>query len=63
MANRKKRLKKGIDSLSEQLKLHEIKLKKAEKDGNIGLASYYKKELAGKKKDFDRKKRMLEKGG
>ena len=36
MANRKKMLEKGIDSLGKQIKLHEEKLKKAE-DDNIKL--------------------------
>ena len=63
MANRKKRLEKGIDSLGKQIKLHEEKLKKAEEDDNIGLASYYRKEINAKKKDKQEKQRLLEKGG
>ena len=51
MASRKKRLKKGIESIEKQIRLHEEKLRKAEKEDNIGLAEYYKKELAAKKKD------------
>ena len=42
MANRKKRLQKGIESLEKQIKLHEEKLKKAEKEDNIELAEYYR---------------------
>ena len=63
MVNRKKRLQKGIESLEKQIKLHEEKLKKAEEEDNIELASYYKKEIEAKKKDKDEKKRLLEKGG
>ena len=63
MVNRKKRLQKGIESLENQIELHEEKLKKAEEEDNIELASYYKKEIEAKKKDKDEKKRLLEKRG
>jgi hypothetical protein len=41
----KKRAKKGIESLEKQIDLHREKLRKAEKEGNIGLVDYYEKEL------------------
>ena len=41
MTNRKKRLKKGIDSLSEKITLHEEKMRTAADEGNIELADYY----------------------
>ncbi len=63
MANRKKRLQKGIESLEKQIKLHEEKLKKAEEEDNIELSEYYKKEINAKKKDKEEKERLLEKGG
>ncbi|MBI4439825.1 hypothetical protein HY638_02535 [Candidatus Woesearchaeota archaeon] len=63
MANRKKRLKKGIVSLDKQIKLHEEKLEKAMKDDNIELAEYYKKEIDAKRKDKEEKERLLKKGG
>ena len=63
MANRKKRLQKGIESLEAQIKLHEEKLIKAEEEDDIELAEYYKKEIAAKKKDKDEKQRILNKGG
>ena len=63
MANRKKRLQKGIESLEAQIKLHEEKLIKAEEEDNIELAEYYKKEIVAKKKDKDEKQRILNKGG
>ena len=63
MVNRKKRLQKGIESLEQQIKLHEEKLKKSQEEDNIELASYYKKEIEAKKIDKDEKKRLLEKGG
>ena len=63
MANRKKRLQKGIESLNKQIKLHEDKLRKAEEYDNIELASYYRKEIESKKMDKEEKQRMLDKGG
>lgn len=63
MANRKKRLQKGIESLEKQIRLHEEKLRRAEEGDNIGLAEYYKKELSAKKKDKEEKQRILDKGG
>lgn len=63
MANRKKRLQKGIESLEKQIKIHEEKLKKAEEEDHIELANYYKKEINAKKKDKEEKERLLEKGG
>ena len=61
MVNRKKRLKKGITSIEKQIKLHEEKLKKAEKDDNIELAEYYKKEIMAKRRDIEKKKIILDK--
>jgi len=61
MSKRKKRLKKGILSLEKQLIIHEEKLKRAEAEDKIELASYYKKEILAKKKDLDKKQRLLRK--
>ena len=63
MTNRKKRLKKGIESLQKQVELHEEKLRRAEEEDKIELGEYYKKEITAKKKDLEWKKRLLEKGG
>lgn len=63
MANRKKRLEKGIKSLGNQIKIHEEKLRKAEEDDNLELAGYYRKEINAKKKDKEEKLRILNKGG
>ena len=63
MANRKKRLQKGIESLDKQIMLHEEKLKRAEKEENIEFAGYYRKEISAKKKDKEEKQRILNKGG
>ena len=63
MVNRKKRLRKGIESLEKQIRLHDEKLKKAEEEDNLELVGYYKKEIAAKKKDKEEKQRILAKGG
>ncbi len=63
MVNRKKRLQKGIESLEKQIKFHEEKLRRAEKEDNIELAEYYKKEIVAKKRDKEEKQRILDKGG
>ena len=63
MASRKKRLKKGIESLEKQIKLHEEKIKKAAEGDNIELVDYYKKEINAKKRDKEEKERILKKGG
>ena len=50
MTNLKKRVKKGIDSLEEQINLHEEKLKQAEESNMEELAKYYQNEIASLKK-------------
>ena len=60
MANRKKRLKKGIESVEEQIELHKEKLRKAKEEGKIDLEGYYEKELKHLAEYKDRKKRQLE---
>lgn len=40
---RKKRAKKGIKSLEEQISEHTAKLEKAYEEGRIELSSYYEK--------------------
>lgn len=61
MVNRKKRLQKGIESIGKQIKLHEEKLMKAEKEGNMELTAYYKKEILAKKEDLKKKQKILDK--
>lgn len=61
MANRKKRLKKGVESLKEQVEIHKEKKRIAEKEGKIELAEYYKKEIINKEKYKKRKERLLKK--
>ena len=61
MTNRKKRLEKGITSLQKQVEIHEEKLKKAEEEGMEELVDYYNNEIEAKKRDIDKKKKLLEK--
>tara|TARA_Y100000034_G_C6831745_1_gene375478 strand:- start:1019 stop:1207 length:189 start_codon:yes stop_codon:yes gene_type:complete len=61
MANRKRRLKKGIESLQKQIILHEEKKKQAEKEGKLELVDYYEKEIELKRKDKEKKEKLLEK--
>ena len=44
--NRKKRLKKGIESIEKQIELHKDKLKNAVDEGNEELARYYEKDIS-----------------
>lgn len=60
MTNRKKRLKKGIISIEEQIILHEEKKRKAEDEGNYDLAEYHAKEIIGMENARDRKEDMLD---
>ncbi len=59
MPNRENRLRKGIESLKKQLILHEEKLKLAEKEGKLELAGYYEKEISAKRKDLEKKEKLL----
>ncbi len=61
MPNRKNRLKKGIESLEKQIKLHEEKLKKAEKEGRLELTGYYKKEIKNMRGYKGKKEKLLKK--
>jgi hypothetical protein len=61
VTNRKKKLKKGIDSIEKQIALHEEKLKKAEEKNKFELVGYYTKEILAKRHDVEEKKRLLKK--
>ncbi len=58
---RKKRLEKGIQSIEEEIKIHEKKMEEAKEEGNLELADYYSKEIRGLKKTKNRKENQLEK--
>jgi len=57
---RKKRAEKGILSLEKQIDEHEKKLDESIKSGNWGLEGYYRKEIESKKKDLEKKKKIME---
>jgi phage shock protein A len=61
MTNRKKRLEKGINSLQEQIDIHQEKKKTAEELGNTELADYYTKEIKAKEETKRRKEEILDK--
>ncbi|MFA5259576.1 MAG: hypothetical protein WC979_08155 [Candidatus Pacearchaeota archaeon] len=60
MPKREKRLKKGIESIEEQIEIHRNKLKKAKEDNNEYLEKYYEKELDSLEKVKDLKKSQLD---
>ena len=61
MANRKKRLKKGIGSIQKQIDIHREKKSLAEDSGNEELVEYYTKEIEAKERAKKEKEAMLEK--
>jgi len=61
MTKRKKRLEKGIKSLTEQIDIHEEKRENALGEGKIELAEYYSGEILKFKKDQNKKKSYLKK--
>ena len=48
MVKRKKRLERGIESLKEQIEIHEQKREDAIAQGKLELADYYGKEIESK---------------
>jgi len=58
---RKKRLEKGIESMKEQITLHEQKKKQAEEADMPELARYYERELLAKEKELRIKRELLKK--
>jgi len=61
MAKRRKKLKKGIGSLEEQIRLHKMKREEALKEGNAERAEYYKKEIETFENIKDKKEKQLSK--
>jgi len=59
--NRKKRLGKGIESIEEQIKIHESKLKEAEEAGDEELVGYYHKDIARLEKQKEQKEKKFKK--
>ena len=59
MTNRKKRLEKGINSIDEQIVLHEEKKKKALELGQKELVGYLEKEIDSmKRRKADRESKL-----
>ncbi len=56
MANWKKRLEKGMESLLRQIDIHKQKQQLAKEQKNEVLAAYYDKEIGLKKLDYEKKK-------
>ena len=50
-----------MESLQKQIILHEEKKKQAEKEGKLELVDYYEKEIELKRKDKEKKEKLLEK--
>jgi len=61
VTNRKKRLEKGIESLQEQIEIHEEKKKVADEQGNTELVDYYEKEIKAKEETKRKKQEILDK--
>ncbi len=61
MTNRKKRLKKGIESIQKQIEEHKIKRENALNEGKLELAEYYSDEIAGLEKTEENKEEKLKK--
>ncbi len=56
---RKKRLAKGIESLQEQIEIHEGKLREAVEEGDEDLARYYEKDLNRLKGEKEKKREKM----
>ena len=61
MVKRKKRLEKGIKSIEEQIRLHEIKREEATEKGKAELVGYYDGELSRLKNVKEKKRKQMEK--
>lgn len=56
---RKKRLEKGVESLKEEIKIHEEKREKAKAEGKVELEGYYNKEIDKLKREKEKKEDQL----
>ena len=61
MVNRKKRLRKGIESITREIEIHKKKRKLALDEGKLELASYYDSEIKGLEKTKENKEDKLDK--
>jgi phage shock protein A len=60
MPNRKKRLKKGIESIKEEIEKHKQKRASAISEGDEDLSKYYDKEIRGMESQIERKKEIAD---
>lgn len=60
MTKRKKRLKKGIEALKKQKKIHEEKREKARKLGQEELVKYYTGEINKFEREIEKKEEQLD---
>jgi hypothetical protein len=60
----KKKYKKGVESIKEQIDIHRsVKFAKAEEEGNIELAGYYEKEIKRLEEQLlEKQERLLARG-
>lgn len=58
---KKKRGKRGIESLEKQIAEHVKKLENAQKSGRVELAEYYKKEIRKFEVNVEKKKKAIKK--
>ena len=58
--NRKKRTKKGIESIEKEIKIHKEKLQKAIDEGNEELTGYYIKDIERLDKQLEKKKDLFD---
>jgi len=57
--SRKKKLRKGIESIDRQIELHVAKREEARAAGDSGLVNYFDNEIEHMKDDKEKKKRQL----
>ena len=57
--SKRKRIRKGLESVRKQIELHKNKLENAIKEGKAELADYYKKEIERLVSEVERRERLL----
>lgn len=60
MTSRKKRLEKGVESIEEQINIHEEKRETAKEEGKIELEEYYGKEIKKLEREKEKKQKLIE---
>lgn len=59
--SRRKRIRKGLDSVRRQIEAHQEKQRKAEMEGNLIGAKYWEKETEQLRNDQRKRERLLSK--